>query len=112
MAGKIVSTITQTVTGISGGACTVASSTGFYKNAFAYLAKSGQPGMTVKIVDVGSGTIRVRQIVDPMGGGVGMVPLEVQANTNFGFTDPTAYSGGTITMPEQLVYNSNDKPLD
>lgn len=112
MAGRIVKDITAAIAGVTAatGSVTVASSVGFYQGAYAYLRANGQPGLVVEIIDIPDAThIRVRAAQDQRGGGVsgGAVVMD----TNYGVTDPTAYNGGAITMPAQLVYNPNDSQL-
>ena len=113
MAGKQILPVSQTISSVSGGLAVVGTTAGFYAGALGYLAKSGQPGMTVKVVQVVSGTqLMLRQEVDTTGGaGLGASGGDIKPNVSYGFTDPTAYSGGTISLPAQLVYNSNEAPV-
>lgn len=114
MAGRIVDSIAANITGVTAatGSCTVVSSAGFYEGAYAYLRANGQPGLQVKIIDIPDSThVRVRAVLDPRGGGVSTTSADIKADTNYGATDPTAYNGGVISMPSQLIYNSNDLGL-
>lgn len=111
MAGRIIKEVTQTIGGAaSTGVITVTTTAGFYQNAYGYLYKSGQVGAVVKILDILSSTqLKVKQIKDPRGGGVGTTG--VAADAGYGAFDASAYNGGAITLPTQVVMNPNDLPL-
>jgi hypothetical protein len=121
MAGRILKdTITTSISAATGGVITVTSTVGFYRNAIAYLANTGQPGITVKINRIISSTqMNVVQFTESRGGGVasasgtgGATQLSAVPQTNYGNTTPTAYIGGSITQPaHQIIYNPDDAPL-
>ena len=111
MAGKIIDDVSQAITAVSGGTLTVASTTGFYDGAYGYLSKAGQAGVTVRIIHVLSATqLTVRQELDPRGGGVGTTGADIRSNS-YSLFPATAYNGGAISLPAQVVYNSGDLPL-
>lgn len=56
MAGKITKEITASITGVSGGTLTVASSAGFYARQYGYLQKAGQPGVFIQIASIPDST--------------------------------------------------------
>lgn len=101
MAGKIIDAKSASITAAtSAGYVTVASSTGFYKNAFVWLNKAGQPEVECKILVISGNDIGV-QILPELGKG-----------PKYTLSDISAYNGGTISQFSQFVYNPNDKPLD
>lgn len=120
MAGRVIKAARQTsITAAATGILTVTSTTGFYERAFAYLAKAGQTGLKVQIVEVTDAThLRVRAV--PLDAGVASSGTAGAAtdesdvdNTKaiYGLSNVSAYNGGSIAQPEQLVYNRNDAPL-
>lgn len=120
MAGRLIKAARQTgITAASSGLVTVTSTTGFYERAFAYLRAGGQPGLKVQISEVVSATqLRVRAV--PMDAGISSSGTAGTAGDesdvlgtgpNYGLSDVSAYNGGSIAQPEQLVYNRNDAPL-
>ncbi len=112
MAGRIVREISAAISAAGATGITVGSTVGFYEKAYAYLAAGGQPGATVQITRVVSATVmQIRQVTDPRGGGAGST-AQTTGVSNYGTLNASAYAPGTITMPEQVVMNSNDKPLD
>jgi len=112
MAGRIVREISAAISAAGATGITVASTVGFYEKAYAYLAAGGQPGATVQITRIVSATVmQIRQVTDPRGGGAGST-AQTTGVSNYGTLNASAYAPGTITMPEQVVMNSNDKPLD
>lgn len=115
MAGRLFPATQDTsITAASSGQVTVASTAAYRNNMHGYLSASGQAGMTIQVVTVVDGThLMVRQILEPRGGGVGTTAADMAAGNkiNYGFTDVSAYNGGTINIPEQFVYNPNDLGL-
>lgn len=111
MAGRIVREISAAITAAGATGITVASTTGFYERAYAYLAAGGQPGATIQITRIVSATVmQIRQVTDPRGGGAGSTATP-SGTSNYGTLNASAYALGTITMPEQVVMNPNDQPL-
>lgn len=112
MAGKIIKELSATLSGAAAtGYVTVASTTGFYKGAVCTLSNTGQPGLTVEITEVASGTsLGLRQIPEDPLGRLG-APSDRALAFNYGRTSLTAYNGGTLYQPEQLIYNPNDLGL-
>lgn len=111
MAGRIVREISAAITAAGATGITVASTTGFYERAYAYLAAGGQPGATIQITRIVSATVmQIRLITDPRGGGAGSTATP-SGTSNYGTLNASAYAPGTITMPEQVVMNPNDQPL-
>jgi len=78
---------------------------------FASLAGGGDAlGATVKITKVASGTVLfIHREVDPRGNAIGV--SGIAADSDYRNYDATVFNGGTISMPDQLVYNPNDAPL-
>jgi hypothetical protein len=112
MAGKITFDMALAVSAASTqGVLTVGSTTGIYTDMRGYLYKSGQPGMVIQVAQVLSATtLAVRQIVEPLGGGVGASDITPQSS--YGFQDCSAYTTGTLNLPSQVVMNPNDAPLN
>lgn len=105
MAGKQIGFKSSAISAVSAqGAITVASTTGYYKNAIVWLNDSTATAANNKravIMEVISGTqlgILIRSN-DP-----GEAP-------KYGRSDMTAYNGGSITQHEQFIYNNDDAPL-
>lgn len=114
MAGRLIKEVSQTISAFSAqGVITVASTTGLYERAYAYLANAGQPGLTVRILQIlNATTLAVKTETDPRGGGAGNTSAySITPSTNYGRSAATAYNGGTLTQPEQLVQNPNDLGL-
>lgn len=101
MAGREIDHVAATITGATGSSVTMASTTGFYKNAVVWLAASGQTTIRCVITKVVSGTV------------LSVVRREIEAGSvpSYGGTDISAYNPGTITQLAQFVYNVNDLPL-
>lgn len=113
MAGKIIDPISKTIAAVgAGGVIDVTTNTGLYKNAYGYLFAAGQPGMTIKILElVGLNGVRVMEVKDPRGNSIQTPPMSLTSGNTTG-VDATAYVGGFLSLPSQLIYNPNDKPLD
>lgn len=120
MAGRLIKAARQTaITAANTGIITCGSTAGFYERAFAWLKDSGQPGVKVQIVEVTDAThLKVRIV--PMDGGIAFSgnagtavdESDIQGTgPNYGVSDISDYNGGSISQPEQLVYNRNDAPL-
>lgn len=114
MAGRIVRETSTSITAAGASGLTVTTTAGFYEKAYAYLAAVGQPGEVVQIVRILTGTtMTVRRVLDPRGGGASNQSMPSNAGTGqYGTFNASSYAPGTITMPEQVIQNPNDKPLD
>jgi hypothetical protein len=103
MAGKFINAASASITAAtSAGYITVSSTTPFYKKAVIWLSASGQPSLRGVITEVKSST----QL------GIVFRTNDAGEAPNYGRSDVSAYSSGTITQEEQLIYNTDDKPLD
>ena len=114
MAGSLFPATRDTgITATSAGVVTVASTAAYRTGMYGYLEKTSQPGMVIRIEVASATQLKVRQILDPRGGGVGTTADDVaKANAlNSGYTDVSAYNAGNIYAPDQFVYNPNDAPL-
>jgi len=115
MAGRIINDVSQTISAVAAdGTITVANTAGLYERAYGYLYLAGQPGETVKIVRIlttgAGGTIKVQRVTDPCGNIINQLPLGLTSG-NYTYFNATAYVGGVISLPSQVVMNSNDLPL-
>ena len=104
MAGKLIDEVQTAYSATSQGRITVTSSVGFYKGATCWIqrtdTKASAEVVITKIVD--STHVDARFVSPTLGGG-----------PNYGNSNLSAYnSAGTLTQQPQLIYNSNDKPLD
>lgn len=113
MAGRIFPATRDTaITAATAGAVTVASTTAYRTGMYGYLSAGGQPGITVRIEVISATALRVREIRDPRGGGVGTTSADLKnAAPQYGYPSVAAYNGGVIDVPEQFVYNTADAPL-
>jgi len=114
MAGRLISALHLTITGAtSGGQLTMASTVGLYKNAKAWISNTGQTSRLVTIAQIVDSThVLVRFDLDPHGGGVGSTPNDtIGIYPNYGYSDVSAYNGGTLDQMDQFIYNPNDEPL-
>lgn len=80
------------------GVITTYSTTGFKERAFAYLRKTGKPGVKIQIVGVLDDTRITARIVDDTPGSA----------PNYGLSDLSEYNGADLNQPEQGLYNPND----
>jgi hypothetical protein len=106
MAGRVIPAKAASITAASStGYITIASVTGWYAGAKAYLNNGGQTNRHVIITEVltTGNQLGIRFIPDF--GTLGAGP-------NYGRNNVAAYNGGTIDMYEQFLFNPNDKPLD
>lgn len=101
MAGKLISTARAAITGAStAGYLTVASTTGFYVNAFVWLTNSaGTVNQQAKITELTATLIGI-QFVNARNG-----------SARYGRDDVSAFNGGVIDQEPQLIYNPNEAPL-
>jgi hypothetical protein len=115
MAGRIIHDVSTAISAVAAdGTITVGNTTGLYERAYAYLFLSGQPGETVRIVRIltvgAGGTITVRRVTDPRGNIIGQLPMGLTSGDYRNF-NATAYIGGVISIPEQVIMNPNDLGL-
>ena len=109
MAGRIVKEISAAITAASNaGLITIASTTGFYEGGTGAMVNGGQPNVSIVIVDIVSATTMKVRIVPQT---VFLSATTQASGPNYGYSDVSAYNGGTIIMHAQLVYNKNDAPL-
>lgn len=111
MAGKITKDQRVAIAGASAaGVITVASTSGMYARMRGHIAKGGQPGMKIYVIQIlGATTLQVREDVESRGQGA--IPGPIVASTHYGVSDVSAYNGGWLVLPGQVVYNPNDAPL-
>lgn len=103
MAGKIIPAKSATVTVASAaGYITIASTTGYYKGAKAWLSKTGQTSVRVIITEVVSATVLGVRVINDNG----------SVTNNYGRSDVSAFTtSGVINLEEQFVYSANDTGL-
>lgn len=101
MSGKLISTARAAITGASAtGYLTVASTTGFYVNAFVWLTNTGGTvNQYAKITELTSTTIGI-QLINARNGAA-----------RYGRDDVTAFNLGVIDQEQQHIYNPNEVPL-
>ena len=109
MSGKLIDSKHAAITAAtSTGYISIASTTGWYKGATAYLNAAGQDNVEVTITEIVSATqMGVRLNTDPRGSSTAMS----RPAPNYGRSDLSAYNGGTVDQPAQLIYNPNESPL-
>jgi hypothetical protein len=104
MAGRIVPAVHATVTAATAaGVLTVASATGLYVGAKAWLSNTaGTVQDLVEIVAINATAISVRKNVNLSSASLG---------PNYGLSDVSAYNGGGfLDQLDQLIYNRQDAP--
>lgn len=105
MAGKNIGHKSSAITAVTAsGLITIASTTGYYKNAIVWMndatstAANAKRGVIMEVVSSTQLAILLRS------NDAGEAP-------KYGRSDMTAYNGGSITQHEQFVYNNDDAPL-
>jgi hypothetical protein len=103
MAGKIIDFKTAAISAATTtGYVTIASTTGWYKNAICWISNTGQTTRRCIITEVASATQ------------LGVLFRDTDSGTApaYGRSNISAYNGGTIVQEDgQLIYNPNDLPL-
>ena len=115
MAGRIINDVSTVISAVAAdGTITVVNTAGLYEHAYGYLYLAGQTGETVQIVRIlttgAGGTIKVKRITDPRGNSINQLPLGPTAG-NYGYFNATPYITGSISLPSQVIMNSNDLGL-
>jgi hypothetical protein len=112
MAGRIIHDVSQGIVAVgAGGVVQVASTTGLYEKAYGYVFLAGQPGETVRIDRVLDAThVTLLLVRERRGNSILGTPMVLSSGDYTHFA-PTAYVGGILSLPEQVVQNPNDQPL-
>jgi hypothetical protein len=100
MAGREIQHKASAITAATAsGYITVASVTGYYKNAVVYLNAAGQP--TVRCVITA---------IDTTANTLGILIRDIEAGSvpSYGRSNISAYNGGSVTQNAQFVYDYSD----
>lgn len=103
MAGKFIKPQSSTFAAADHtGYATLSSVDGWYEKAIVWLSKTGTYAQGI-ITEVDTTNKKL---------GIKLIDSAAGTPATYGRSDINSYDGGTITQQEQLIYNSNDKPLD